>query len=420
MRHTPLYNRQSKAKKTAAVSTLNPLALAAALVAIPATQAAAQTDVSLILDAYHKSDQTALGGRSEGFGLSHSELSITQSMGEHLRGKLTAVADINEDDSEFELEEAYLQTLTLPAGLTVKAGRFLADIGYLNSQHSHSDSFTERPLAYRGFLGGHYFDDGLGLSITLPTQLYWQVNAGIFTGDEFADRNSDNSLGIWTLSSKIGGDIGTEHSWQAGFSYVRNRTIDDAHDEHHHNDHDEEHEEDHDEEHDDHSDEHDADHDDHGHDDHDDGGHHGHSHGAEYTGKNIYIADVVWKWAPQGNNRQQQLKLAGEYIRVTDINEYAGSSDYHSGYYLSAVYRFLPEWSVGVRHGELDVKNPHGDHFHAADISETSVMVAWNPTHTQTVRLQYTEQDGNGFEDDDNAITLQYQIGFGSHAAHGF
>lgn len=355
-------------------------------------------DISLTIDAYHKSTDTALGDRTEGWGLSHTELALKQQFGNLMSGKLTAVMEANEEETDFSIEEAYLQTLSLPAGMTLRGGRFLSDIGYLNGQHPHADSFVERPLLYRAFLGGHYYDDGLGLSLVMPTDLYWRISAEAFDGDQLSETDSGRTVGTWALSTSLGGDLSDSQSWQAGFSYLRNRTLEAGeHDEHDHHDHH----------------------------DHEEEGH-GHSHGAEYTGKHMYLADLVWKWAPQGNNRNQQLTLSAEYARVTDPNEYANSKEYHEGWYGSAVYRFAPQWSAGLRHGRLDVQLGHDDHFHEGSLEETAVMLAWNPSHTQTLRLQYTRQDVRKDWHDtfdaaaDDVLTLQYIISFGAHDAHSF
>lgn len=348
-------------------------------------------EISLTIDAYYKSDETALGGRTEDWGLSHTELALKQQLGNWMSGTLTTVMESNEDDTDFSIEEAYLQTLSLPAGLILRGGRFLSDIGYLNSQHSHADSFVERPLLYRAFLGGHYYDDGLGLSLIMPTDLYWRISAEAFDGDQLSETDSGRTVGTWAMSTTLGGDLSDSQSWQAGLSYLRNRTLS-------------------------------ADTDDHDH-DHDD---HGHSHGAEYTGKHLYAADLVWKWAPKGNNRHQQLTLSAEYARVTDISEFASSHEYHEGWYGSAVYRFAPQWSAGLRHGRIDVQMGHDDHFHEGALAETAVMLAWNPSHTQTLRLQYTHQDVHKDwhetfdEAADDVLTLQYVISFGAHDAHAF
>jgi hypothetical protein len=49
-------------------------------------------------------------------------------------------------------------------------------------------------------------------------------------------------------------------------------------------------------------------------------------------------------------------------------------------------------------------------------------MVAYKPSHMQTVRLQYTTQrDVVGFEAPaKNAVQLQYVMAFGAHGAHPY
>jgi hypothetical protein len=348
-------------------------------------------EVGVILDAYHKSEGTALGGRTEGFGSSHSELSLSQDVADFATAQVTLVGEWNEEESDLELEEAFLQSTALPGGFNVTAGRFLADIGYLNASHTHSDNFSERPLLYRAFLGGHYYDDGIGVSWLAPTDRYWRLSAGAFTGDELGETDSESDIGTLTLSTEFGDDIGNNASWQMGLSYMRNKT---QSGEHHDDD-----------------------------DDHDEHDHAGHVHGAEYQGKHLYLADLVWKWAPQGNNRQQQVKLAAEYAYIDELYGVEEISHF-DGWYLSAIYQFDENWSTGVRHGSVNLAEEHehgGDHeWESGRLSETSVMLSWQPTHTQRLRLEYRHQDANNLEGADNAITIHYQIGFGAHAAHTF
>lgn len=343
-------------------------------------------EVGVILDAYHKSETTALGGRTEGFGSSHNELTLSHDLSDTLTARMALVGEWNEQESDLELEEAFLESTALPGGLNLTAGRFLADIGYLNASHTHSDSFSERPLLYRAFLGGHYYDDGIGLSWLAPTDRYWRFSAGAFTGDELGEEASVSTVGTWTLSTEFGDDISDNSSWQMGLSYMRNKTRTP------------------------------------GEEDDDDHDHEGHSHGAEYQGKHLYLADLVWKWAPQGNNRQEQLKLAAEYAYVDDL--YGAEVGHFDGWYLSAVYQFNEHWSTGIRHGQINIAEEHehgGDHeWEEGSLDETSLMLSWQPTHTQRVRLEYRHQDANNLHGADNAITLHYQIGFGAHAAHGF
>lgn len=197
------------------------------------------------------------------------------------------------------------------------------------------------------------------------------------------ESSNDPRAGALTASTKIGGDWNASNSWQLGLSYLHNRRKAVM--------------------------EEDPDHD------------HDHAHGSRFGGRHLVIADAVWKWAPGGNNRQQQLRVSAEYARVSDLNEFARGSDVHEAGYLSVVYRFAPQWEAGVRLDELRVREPHGDHFHSGRLREASAMLAWKPTHFSALRLQLTGQrDRGGFDDASHSVQLQYVMSLGAHGAHGF
>lgn len=361
---------------------------AAAQAPFPGWQAGAVLDVSAA------SRGLALGQRPQGLGLGHSDLSASGPLGQHLEAQGTLSAHSDGSKVEVEAEEAWVQTRTLPAGLQLRAGRFSSQLGYLNEQHSHSDDFVERPLLYRAFLGGHWFDDGVRLNWTAPTDLYLRLGAEVFRGRQLVpEAASSRNPGAVVLSAKAGGDWGASQSWQAGLSFLHNRreAAVEAHEE------EEEGEE-------------------HG---HEEG--HSHAHGAAYSGERMWVGELAWKWAPDGNNARQQVRVAYEYARVTGLNRYATSSDRHSAQYLSVVWRFAPTWEVGARHDLLRVREPHEDHFDDARLRESAVMVAWKPSHRQTLRLQFTRQHGAvGFAEANRAVQLHYVLSFGAHAAHTY
>ena len=125
------------------------------------------SQVSLIVDirgAAYSNDPTTytlpgfqLGGEAgltdEGLSLGHTELSIAGNIGDFLEGKFTGVIHHHMEEVEAEMEELWLQTVGLGNGLTVKAGRFFSDIGYLNNKHPHAWDFVDEPLVYRGHQG---------------------------------------------------------------------------------------------------------------------------------------------------------------------------------------------------------------------------------------------------------------------------
>ncbi|MGL6122668.1 MAG: hypothetical protein ACRC1W_06525 [Shewanella sp.] len=374
------------------------VALACALVSpslFAADSSLTNPNISAVLNGYYQTGERPLSETSEGFGLGETELAMSANIDDMFYGKVTAVIEMHDGETELNLEEAFIQTMAMPGGFSIRGGRFLSDMGYLNNQHLHTDSFTDRPMVYRAFLGGHYFDDGIRFNYVAPTDLYWTMGAEVFKGDslraadEHGEREFEN-VGVYTLYTKIGGDLSVNSSWQAGLSYLRNENGQvTAHEE--------------------------ADHE-------------GHSHAASYTGKNTYGADFVYKWAPNGNYKYQNLTVSGEYYRVSDFTpidlhpEDAPSQDYHQGWYLSSVYQFTPSWSAGLRYGEVDTQERHGDHFYAQKLTESEATLAWHSSHFSTVRFQYTHQKGTNVDgvEDDNIFTIQYIMSLGAHGAHQF
>ncbi|HEX5389567.1 MAG TPA: hypothetical protein VFW67_07350 [Burkholderiaceae bacterium] len=368
--------------------------LAVLALAVPAAHA--QTDTwqwGAVLDITATSLALGLAQRDQGLALGHSDLSASGPIGQALSAQLTAAVHTHEGKTEAELEEAWLQTRNLPWGLQARAGRFASQLGYLNEQHPHADDFVERPLMYRAFLGGHWNDDGLRLNWTAPTPRYLRLGAEVFRGKrliEHAERASNP--GVSVLSARLGDDLGASHSWQAGFAFVQNRRQAEAAAHGHEDGHDDESDEEHD-----------------------------HGHGALYSGKRMQVWDVTWKWAPDGNNSQRQLRVGYERAVVHKPNHFATAADRHVADHLAVVWRFSPTWEVGTRLERLRVAEPHGDHFHSARLRQTSLMLAYKPGHMQTVRLQVAKQTGSeSLAAKGHSVQLQYVLNWGAHAAHSF
>ncbi|MCS0270881.1 hypothetical protein, partial [Vibrio alginolyticus] len=353
--------------------------------------------IGVVVDGYYQDGQRHNSEREEGFGLGHTELNFSSNIDDKFYGALTAVLESHGDDTELELEEAFIETLALPYGVNVRAGRFLSDFGYLNNQHMHTDSFVERPIAYRTFLGSHYYDDGVRANIVLPTDLYVKLGAEALSGSKMSSVEDGSEVGVYTTTLKLGSDFSESSSWQFGLSYLRNENGKVKEFEDHDHGHEEEHE-------------------------------HDHHHGAAVTGANLYGADFVWKWAPDGNYKYSNFTLSAEYMLLDGVvdSKYkndAESPDNLSAYYVSGVYRFNPSWSAGLRYGEAESYDghAHGDHMHFTELNdkEMDAMIAWDSSHFGTIRAQYTRIDNQDSETD-NVFTLQYVMTFGAHGAHAF
>lgn len=356
-----------------------------------------------------------LGGEAglakEGMTLDETEITASANIDQLFYGQSTFAVHQDEDGTELEIEEAYVDTLALPAGLGGRFGRFYSDIGYLNQMHSHTWDFHDQPLAYEAFLGSQYRDDGVRLTWTLPTDLYVMLGAETLAGDSFPAGESENVLGdVQTLFMKLGGDIGVSSAWQGGLSALSADVHDRASGGHHH-DGDEE-------------------------------------SGSVFSGdSDLYIADFVYKWAPDGNPTQRNFKFQTEffyrhekgnvtYTEAADSALLAYNGD-QMGWYAQAIYQFVPRWRVGFRYDWLSSDNDlsvtdlggftdpnevieeSGLDSNGYDPQRWSVMVDWNPSEFSRIRAQYNRDESRP-DEPDNQWTLQYIMSLGSHGAHLF
>jgi len=73
-----------------------------------------------------------------------------------------------------EVEEGYVTTLSLPARLQLKAGKFKEAVGRINPMHAHALPFIDMPNAYVNYFGDGLNDEGVSLSWLLPTKKFYQ------------------------------------------------------------------------------------------------------------------------------------------------------------------------------------------------------------------------------------------------------
>lgn len=353
-------------------------------------------------------------GLKQGFWTDHSEIALSSAIDDLFYGKLALALDEHEGELELELEEAFIQTTALPYALSVRAGRFLSDVGYLNNKHSHTDNFADRPLVYRTFLNNHYYDDGVRVNWLAPTDMYLSLGSEVFSGNKLPAYSKKN-VGAHSVFIKAGDDFNASNSWQIGAAYLNtnNQGTCDSH----------EHEED-------------------IHTSADLGAHeHEYEESFElcdFSGKKNYtLLDATWKWAPNGNYKYENFTLSAEYFIVHDkgslsheehhedeitADEHADDDESllinakHRGFYLSGVYQFTPNWAAGLRYSEINFKVPYDTDFTP---SVSSAMLEYKHSHFSTIRLQYN-QDKSSEALTDDQITLQFTMALGAHGAHAY
>ena len=100
---------------------------------------------------------TQLGGHDpnqRGFTVQGVEANFRGAVDPYFRGNANVVFQLDADGESFlELEEAWLETMSLPANLQVRAGQYLTEFGRINTQHPHTWAFVDVPLVNGRLLG---------------------------------------------------------------------------------------------------------------------------------------------------------------------------------------------------------------------------------------------------------------------------
>jgi hypothetical protein len=149
----------------------------------------------------------AHGATEQGFNFRSAELTFSATVDPYFDA--SAYLAIS-SDGDVDLEEAWFQTRSLPAGLKVKGGKFLSDIGYANNQHPHQWDFVDQNLPYLNLFGDHGLQD-TGMQVTwLPDwPVYTLFGVEALQGDQevFGALPDDDAVDEATLeASEVAGD----------------------------------------------------------------------------------------------------------------------------------------------------------------------------------------------------------------------
>ena len=383
-------------------------------------------DVSAIVDMYYHGDDSEEGishvlgemagfghthghgvedhhhhGPDEGFNLRHLELQFSADVDPYFKGSAIAAIDLE----GAEMETAEIETTCLPWGLKLRGGKFYSDFGYINAQHAHQWDFTDQPLIYKLCLGDHGLNDkGLQLSWLAPTPFYLLAGVEAFQGDNesmFAYHGEDPlpahdgpRVGVGWV--KIGPKLPGNHALQFGAFGATGK----------------------------HQEEHDGNED----------GEHDHWLDGDSM---FWGGDVVYKYnAPKPHGHGDFVAQAEYFSRRKDLElvahdlapQFVGNSrvDEQDGYYIQAVYGFLPRWRAGVRWEQVGLTNeselPNGETESFGSSDKASVMVDFTPSEFSRIRLQANRGSYETEECTENVteVYVQWMVSLGAHGAHKF
>ena len=341
---------------------------------------------------------TSLAGRDDlnGFDLSEAEVAFESTVDPY--AKMNLYLSFPADESP-EVEEGYATTLTLPASLQLKGGRFKSAFGKWNTLHTHAFPTVERPDALAAFFGEESLtNDGLSLSwlVPNPAGLYIDTTTEVGTAREGVSFNSDSRALTWTEHLAFflpAGDNatvelgGTASGGQTGPTESLLGDLDAA----------------------------------------------GLTETLEPDDRlpsNVYGLDVTWKWKPLQQNTyrsfswQTEALLSRRRVQALDPGLFLTASTVGSaGGYTYVEGQWTKRWKLGLRYDLSGFPDSEVDRLWGA-----SGVVRFIPSEFQELRFQakytrFNESAALRFgadDEDDTRLFFEWIPVIGAHGAHKY
>jgi hypothetical protein len=340
--------------------------------------------------------------QQRGFNARNIELAFDGAVDPYFEGFANIVFKLdNDNQTQVEVEEVFLQTTDLPFNLQLKGGQFFAAFGRINPTHPHTWDFADDPLVHGLFLG----PDGLRgvggqISWTLPTPWYSQLLLGVQNGrggTGYSFRNpGDNGIffGRMTTDRELRGlqDFVWIPRWENSVDLSPTQVVL--------------------------------------------AGVSG-AFGSNETGANartqIYGGDILYKWKsahaeggfPFVKWQTEVMYRRFEAGRGMDDTFPVAETFHDWGMYSQVLWGFKKGWVVGIRGDYVDMQDSKfTDDLDRQSRSRISADLTWYPTEFSKIRLQYNHDfiDDTFFlaGRDVDSIFFQFEFILGAHGAHKF
>ena len=304
--------------------------------------------------------------KDRGFNLNYAEVAMHSMVDPYFE----AFAIFHLHPDAFEIEEAYVTTTSLPAGLRIKAGKFRSAFGRINAKHQHSWNFDEQPIIYKALFGPDGISDpGVQLQWVAPTDTYLMagVEAMQGTNDRSFGDTEENNLFVGYLKSSV--DITDELSVLGGVSLAHGKTTLDK--------------------------------------------------SSDVYGIDLTFRDQLGSYSA--------LTWQSEYLqRDMDTNSTIYPTQKQGGLYSELVYQYNNNYSAGVRYEKITKNDTDLSAYNGIDTSgldKYTAMIQYKPFPFSRLRLEYSHDRTkviNGVRKNIDTTMLTLNIAAGAHGAHSY
>jgi len=267
-------------------------------------------------------------------------------------------------NSGVDVEEGYITFLHLPWDLLVKAGKFKAQFGKINTLHLHVLPWPDEPLPMVNLLGSDegWADEGVSVSklIPLPGDTFSEIYGQVFTGDveNLFDAPSAGKI-AWNTQYRVYRDFGDDNNVEVGASYGS-----------------------------------------------------GFNGVTTDTTTSLQNFHMVYRWKPLQGRPYRQLIVRGEFTR--SVRQQVGPTQIATGYFASADYQLARRWFGGVRY-EWSGRAANAEQHDRG----VSTAISFLPSEFSVLRAEYRRRTyAGGIVANEGFLQIQYAIG--AHGAHPF
>ncbi|MBA3700724.1 MAG: TonB-dependent receptor [Planctomycetes bacterium] len=350
--------------------------------------------------------------QGRGFSVPNIELIIGGALQPWVTAEVRIVTFISsEGETELELEEAFIRSLSLPVGLELTAGQFFTPFGRINAIHPHAWAWLDQPVINSRVFGGDGMrGQGATLALDLPVAWASRLSATVqnargetmasFVGEE-GETVGGRPLGEHEVHSFS--DLVTTLGWRAGVDLAPGLAVriggDVAF---------------------------------------------GPNAAGDDTRTAVYGGHLALRWGddPHGLLRRGDVQVLGEVIareyavdayiddpdgipNSNDETAYAASTLADLGVMVQVEVGLADQWSAGLRY-EQATGNGDSVGGRAADPLRDdrwriSPLITWRPHEALRLRLQYNLDHAEHLEDDyAHTVWLGLDVVLGRHGHPAF